>query len=54
MSPEQFDAKMREIAAQWDQEGRHAEADELMVEVLRSLGYGAGCDVYEKMSKWYA
>lgn len=54
MTPAQFEVLMRATAADGDPEGRHRDADALMVEVLRSLGYGAGCDVFEKMGKWYA
>ena len=25
-----------------------------ITEVLRSLGYGAGCDIYHNFPKWYA
>lgn len=37
-----------------DEELDHIAADALMVEVLRSLGYGEGCDVFEKMPKCYS
>lgn len=54
MTPEEFARRMREIAADEDQESRHVNADVLMEEVLRSLGYGEGCDVYHNMPLWYA
>jgi hypothetical protein len=37
-----------------DQEGWHAQADDVLVEVLRSLGYGELCDAYDEFPKWYA
>lgn len=45
---------MKEIAENGDVESAHANADDLMVELLRSLGFGSGCDVYDNMTKWYA
>ena len=37
-----------------DPEQAHADADQMMCDVLRHLGYGAGVDVFLKMLKWYA
>lgn len=37
-----------------DPEGAHVDMDELMVIVLRQLGYGDGCDVFDNQHKWYA
>lgn len=37
-----------------DYEEAHSEADALMVTILRSYGYGEGCDIFEKAHKWYA
>lgn len=54
MTPEEFAAKMRAIAAGGDVEGCHSEADGLMLEVLTQLGYGEGCRVFGDMEKWYA
>ena len=31
----------------------HEEADDLMCEVLKSLGYEAGVKIFEEMTKWY-
>ena len=63
MTPEEFKAKMREIydgkhadllGKRFDEEQTHELADELMVELLRSLGYGEGVDIFWNMHKWYA
>ena len=35
-------------------ESGHEAADELMLAVLESLGYGAGCAIFRSAEKWYA
>ena len=37
-----------------DPEGSHVQADNLMCELLKSLGYGKGVEVFADMDKWYA
>lgn len=37
-----------------DAEGPHAEADGILCELLRALGYGEVVDVWEDVNKWYA
>jgi len=37
-----------------DIEAGHVAADELMLEVLECLGYGAGCAIFRSADKWYA
>lgn len=55
MTPEEFAERMRAAArSKGDAEDHHMLADELMVELLRSLGYGEGCDIFEEMPRWYA
>ena len=54
MSPEEFAQRMREIAENSDTEAAHGEADKLMCDVLRSLGYSEGIDIFDSMEKWYA
>jgi hypothetical protein len=54
MNPDEFAAKMREIATGVDPEGSHADADNLMCELLMSLGYSEGITVFLEMGKWYA
>ena len=36
-----------------DPETGHRQADKLMVDALRALGYGAAMDVYEAQRIWY-
>ena len=56
MTPEQFENKMMEIVRRGgdDPERDHIDADDLLKECLRELGYGAGCDAFDKISMWYA
>lgn len=54
MTPEDFAARMAKIAADDDIEGSHVAGDVLMLKLLRSLGYGEGCDIFGRMDRWYA
>lgn len=59
-SPEQFLVAMTAIdngtcyGKYYDEEDQHRDADGLMCNVLRSLGYGDGVAVFNKMHKWYS
>lgn len=52
--PAEFERRMKTVCEIEDPEERHAEADVLMCEVLISLGYQAGVEVFDKVEKWYA
>lgn len=54
MSPDEFKEAMEKIAISDDCEIRHCHADDLLIHVLRERGYGDGCDIFEKMEKWFA
>ena len=54
MTPEEFKEKMDEIRAIGYEEDCHIYGDKLMCELLRSLGYGDGVEIFEKMPKWYS
>jgi hypothetical protein len=56
MDPEAFKNEMNELAtsSSWDKEDCHRRMDALMCEVLRSIGYDDGIDIFEATSKWYA
>jgi hypothetical protein len=54
MSPEVFAEKMKNIFKNYDTEMAHVEADELMAEVLSSLGYEEGVKIFLSKEKWYA
>ena len=54
MTREEFKNKMQAIADKRDAEGGHIEADDLMCELLKELGYGEGVEIFEGMYRWYA
>ena len=62
MTPEEFAKEMQTIRDEFidddrdwnDLEDVHAAMDELMAEVLRSLGYVEGVTIFENTDKWYA
>jgi len=59
-TPDEFYEKMEDITGFdglryfCDPEGSHSQADDLLCEVLREMGYGAGIVLFENMPKWYA
>ncbi len=56
ISPEEFKARMGQLfnPAEYDEEIAHCDADKLMCDLLRQIGYGEGIDIFEKSDKWYA
>jgi hypothetical protein len=61
MTPEEFADKMREEfpvnglgMAVYDKEGAHAQADDIMCDLLESLGYAEGVEIFRRAEKWYA
>ncbi len=38
----------------WDEEAAHQDADNILCNILKSLGYGEIVDIYEAIPKWYA
>ena len=62
LTPAEFATAMAQIKCgavyahdrMYDCEDQHIDADELMCDVLRSLGYGDGIDIFDSMPKWYA
>lgn len=56
MSPEEFEKEMASIQDRCgtDREYCHMEMDLLMMNVLCSLGYWDGIDVFSKTPKWYS
>lgn len=54
MTPEEFAGKMEWIRRGGDIEVMHAEADELMAQMLVELGYGEGVAIFKAMERWYA
>lgn len=59
-SPEEFLTAMTAIKdgtcynRMYDEEDQHIDADRLMCQVLRSLGYGDGVAIFCDMPRWYA
>lgn len=58
MTPEEFKNRMLQL---WDfsdptndRECSHFAADALMCDLLRSLGYGDGVEIFESNDKWYS
>lgn len=41
-------------SAPFDPEANHAEADDLLCDLLKELGYVDIVEAYEKIEKWYA
>ena len=56
MTPERFLEEVRIIGVAncGDVESLHAETDNLMEELLISLGYGEGVELIRNMERWYA
>lgn len=54
MSPAEFAERLRLVFKEADIEEEHSKADGLMCEVLESLGYGEGVEVFVNARKWYA
>jgi len=46
--------KLKKLAGSGDVEAAHGEADEVLCELLRALGYGDVVDAWEDVEKWYA
>lgn len=55
-TPEQFEIAMRMIFPEggYDKELAHGAAEDLMCEILESLGYGGGVHVFMDAIKWYS
>lgn len=59
LTPEQFAERMRAIRKEYyetqdDEEVVHLKMDGEMLKLLRSLGYGEGCDIFCDTPMWYA
>ena len=54
MSPEEFKENMKNIENTFDNpEESHWEMDNLMCDVLKSLGYSEGIDIFINSTRWY-
>ena len=64
LTPEEFTKAMKDISDKlanppkgnpyYDEEDAHMGMDDLMCDLLRSLGYGDGVDIFENTDKWYS
>ena len=57
MTPDEFYKRMADIYGDsdyYDIEEGHLRADELICDVLKSLGYEKGIELFENADKWYA
>lgn len=53
-TPEEFKTAMEDVFKSDDIELRHIQADQIMCDTLRELGYENGVKVFEKAYKWHA
>jgi hypothetical protein len=51
-----YQKKLKEIINKYDfdEEVRHIEADNLLIELLKELGFEKITNIYEKIDKWFA
>ena len=56
LSPAEFATRMRQIAEiyRYDEEAVHVAMDNLMCDLIKSLGYGEGVEVFDNTYKYYA
>lgn len=54
-SPEEFETHMRDIKQTFfDKESCHMEMDSYILDVMETLGYKAGVNIFRTTPKWYA
>ena len=54
MTREQAIAKLKALVGSGDVEIAHGEADGVLCDLLRALGYGDVVDAWDDVEKWYA
>ena len=54
MDVEEVKQKLREEADNNDTEAAHGNADDILCEFLKELGYSEVVDSYNEIHKWYA
>jgi len=54
MTKEEAIKELKTFQGYYDAEAAHPEADDVLCELLISLGYDDVVDEYNKVSKWYA
>jgi hypothetical protein len=57
MTPDEFATEMKILFPDdedYDVEGSHSTADDIMCDILIELGYTEGVEIFKKARKWYA
>lgn len=56
ITPDEFYLKMKDTELEYrdDPEECHWQLDKLMFETLKSLGYGAGVEIFLESWRWYS
>lgn len=54
LTPTEFAEAMKHIADMRFIDDSHYAGDELMCNLLRSMGYQEGVEIFENMDRWYA
>lgn len=54
MTRENAILQLKELQGDGDTEADHADADDVLCEFLKALGYADVVEEWEKVSKWYA
>lgn len=54
MTPEEFKNEMQKLDENGDTEVSHSNMDDLMCDLLESLGYKEGIKIFKASEKWYA
>jgi hypothetical protein len=54
MTREEAIERLNGLAESRDNEKAHSQADDLLCDLLRTLGYGDVVEAYSKIDKWYA
>lgn len=54
ITPAQFLERLKEIYSDCRFEEQHVQADKLMEETLRALGYGNGVEYLRRQTRWYS
>lgn len=54
MTKEQAIEKLKELQKNGDYESAHGDADEVLCELLKALGYEDVVAEWDKVGKWYA
>ena len=54
MTREEAISKLKGLQNSYDPEAAHSDADDIICELLQSLGYSDVIDEFNKVDKWYA